>query len=63
MLKIGEKGEFLTELAYHEWPLFKNFRDSDEFFKSYLSIYGYEYASKLTSIAEEKRSEVEDFEI
>lgn len=63
MLKIGEAGDFLTELAYHEWPLFKDFRDSEEFFKAYESIYGYEYVSKLTSLAKDKKSKVEDFEI
>lgn len=63
MKKMGKKGELVTELAYHEWPLFREFRDTEEFFDGYQSVYGYKYSSKLNSLAEEKKSEVKQAEL
>jgi hypothetical protein len=40
MQAIGKEGELVTESAYHSWPLFKHFRESDIFLNSYLEIYG-----------------------
>lgn len=59
MIKMGEKGELITEFAYHDWPLFREFRDKEEFNEAYLTVYGYKYSSKLSLLAEEKKSEVE----
>jgi len=60
MEKIGKKGELINELSYHDWPLFREFRDREEFFDGYLAVYGYKYSSKLSFLAEEKKAEVED---
>jgi len=62
MEKMGKEGELIDELAYHDWPLFKTFRDREEFFEGYSSVYGYEYSFKLNSIAEEKKNDVEILE-
>ena len=58
MLKMGPEGELIGELAYHDWPLFNEFRSQQDFFDSYEEIYGYKYCQKLTSIAENKREVV-----
>lgn len=56
MFKIGKQGELITELAYHDWPLFRDFRDSREFFSAYEKIYGYKYSSKLSELANDKKT-------
>lgn len=63
MIKIGKQGELISELAYHDWPLFREFRDTQEFFDGYSTVYGYKYSAKLSSLAEEKKSEAEQAEI
>lgn len=40
MISIGKSGELVEELAYHDWPLFYKFRESDEFLKAYFEVYG-----------------------
>lgn len=62
MCKLGKEGELINELSYHDWPLFREFRDSKEFFSGYEEVYGYKYSSKLSEIAESKKSEVEQAE-
>lgn len=62
MCKLGKEGELLVELSYHDWPLFREFRDSKEFFRGYETVYGYKYSSKLHEIAETKKTEVEETE-
>jgi hypothetical protein len=62
MCKIGKAGELITEIAYHDWPLFREFRDSSEFYSGYEKVYGYKYSSKLSQIAETRKSEVESVE-
>lgn len=59
MIKIGQEGDLLNEVSYHDWPLFKDFRDTDEFFEGYKKVYGYQYMEKLSSIAEKRKNEVE----
>lgn len=39
MKSIGKTGEMITELAYHDWPLFHKFRESPEFLNAYQEIY------------------------
>jgi hypothetical protein len=39
MKSIGPKGEIVSELAYHEWPLFHKFRESAEFLNAYQEIF------------------------
>ena len=62
MTRMGKQGELISELAYHDWPLFREFRDTDGFFKAYYEIYGYQYSSKLNKLADKKKSEVEKLE-
>lgn len=59
MNKIGEVGELVIELSYHDWPLFREFRESEQFLRGYESVYNYPYISKLTELAEQTRNEVE----
>lgn len=47
MLKIGEKGEIINELSYHQFPLFHEFRETPEFRDAYEVIYGYSYISEV----------------
>lgn len=59
MLKIGKKGELVSELAYHDWPLFRDFRSTEAFFSAYAEIYGYDFVDKLSSLANEAETQVE----
>lgn len=59
MVRIGKKGEFVDELSYHDFPLFREFRDSDQFLIGYKVVYGYQYLYKFQELAEETQSEVE----
>lgn len=47
MRQIGKSGELVHQGAYHDWPLFSEFRDRDEFCKAYLDVYGHDYHAKL----------------
>jgi hypothetical protein len=49
MAKIGANGS-VTDINYHEWPLFKEFRNSREFSVAYDSIFGkpFQDVSKVT---------------
>lgn len=60
MIKIGKEGELINEMSYHEWPLFRDFRDQQEFFEGYEEVYGYRYSSKLSSIAGEIDTEISE---
>lgn len=40
MIKIGNRDEDVDELAYHHWPLFKEFRKSSIFLDTYEKIFG-----------------------
>lgn len=60
MKKMGQEGELIIELSYHDWPLFKDFVNSEEFTLGYREVYGYEYVSKLSSIAIEEKNKVEN---
>ncbi len=40
MKRIGKTGDIVTESAYHEWPLFRAFRESTEFVSAYEDVYG-----------------------
>lgn len=59
MIRIGKKGELVSELPYHDWPLFREFRETDQFFSGYEEVYGYPYISKVQEIAEANKNEVE----
>ena len=40
MKKLGKDSEEVKESYYHEWPLFKEFRKSEDFLKAYEEIFG-----------------------
>jgi hypothetical protein len=52
MESIGDSSELISEISYLDWPLFRDFRNQEQFFEAYKNIYGYEYSSKLISLAE-----------
>jgi hypothetical protein len=60
MIKIGKTGEIICELSYHDWPLFRDFRDSKEFLDGYESVFGYPYFHKLNELADDAKQEVEE---
>lgn len=60
MIRIGVEGDIISELSYHDWPLFRDFRDSEEFLSGYEKVYGYQYSYKLSEIAEDKKAEVDE---
>lgn len=55
---IKKMDDIVNETGYIVWPLFRDFRDSPEFLKSFEQIFGYKYSVKLSCLAEEKRAEV-----
>ena len=59
MRKIGKKSDLIEEHAYHIWPLFKDFRQSDEFQTGYKEIYEYDFSEKLIESATEDKQETE----
>jgi len=62
MIKLGKQGELINESSYHDWPLFRDFRDSEEFFSGYETVFGYKYSSKLSEIAGEQKDELSQLE-
>jgi len=44
---IGGKGEILDKTAYHDWPLFRDFRSSREFLEAYEKIYKHPFIVEL----------------
>jgi len=59
MEKIGIEGDFINEHAYHVWPLFREFRQTEQFLKGYKNVYGYDFATKLKEAAKESSAETE----
>jgi len=47
MRGTGPDHEVLTEHAYHVWPLFLEFRETDQFAAAYLDLFGHTYTAKL----------------
>ena len=60
MKQLGKSGEMIDELSYHEWPLFREFRNKECFLKAYNEIYGYPFIDKLNQLVEETRKENEE---
>jgi hypothetical protein len=52
MKKIGKEGELIKEQAYHTWPLFKAFRTSPQFLKTYEEVYGRPFIVELQKVAD-----------
>ena len=59
MLSIGERGELVDEMAYHDWPLFHNFRETTEFQEAYEKIYGTPFLAKATEEAKARAKELQ----
>ncbi len=57
MERIGKDSEMVSEYAYHHWPLFREFRTSDQFLKAYENIYGYPFAVELQRTADKTQAE------
>lgn len=53
MRQIGPAGE-MPRIAYHEWPIFKQFRLSDEFRRAYQEIFGEEYQDYVLENGDEQ---------
>ena len=60
MKKIGCQEEFISEDEYHMWPLFIEFRETDEFASTYLEVFGHPYALKLREEADQASQEAEE---
>jgi hypothetical protein len=55
MLKIGrDGGELIKESAYHNFPLFSKFRESEEFMKGYEAVFGYSFISEIIRKSDDK---------
>ncbi|QHF08655.1 hypothetical protein [Pseudomonas syringae] len=59
MKKIGESGELIYEEAYHDWPLFKKFRESEQFLDGYEAVYGVKYLAKLAELVTDAQDNAE----
>ena len=57
MKKIGRQEKFISEDDYHMWPLFIEFRETDEFASTYLEVFGHPYVSKLREKADQTSQE------
>lgn len=60
MEKIGSNGKFVDEGAYHSWPLFRSFVDTDQFKRAYEEIYGHPFITELKKIAADAESKTEE---
>lgn len=58
MIKIGKEGELINEDSYHTWPLFRDFRNTEEFNDAYLEIYKYCYSSRLSEVSDTMKEEI-----
>lgn len=53
MKKIGKNGEIITQLSYHNWPLFQDFRDKTEFHAAYQEIYNIPFIEEAAKEVQE----------
>ncbi|RYH69865.1 MAG: hypothetical protein EON54_02005 [Alcaligenaceae bacterium] len=51
MREIGKSGELVNQIAYHRWPLFHKFQESDIFQTAYEEVYGESFAKKVVEDA------------
>lgn len=59
MNKIGKTGDYIYEESYHQFPLFKEFRQTKQFLETYEKIYGQSFANKVQKDADKQTEEVE----
>lgn len=66
MREIGAGDQLLSQEAYHLWPLFLEFRETDEFAFAYQDLFGHSYSDKveqdILSAEESLQSEADDDE-
>jgi hypothetical protein len=60
MRRIGKKGELVRQEGYHVWPLFRAFRQTNEFMGAYQEIYGYPFVDKLKRDAEAANADAQE---
>lgn len=60
MIKAGKTADLIQESSYHDWPLFREFRETQEFLEGYEEVYGYKYLTKLRLLADKQSIEVTD---
>lgn len=53
---IGKQGELITELGYHNWPLFNDFRGTLEFQEAYEDVYGIPFKVKMSAEAQREEN-------
>jgi hypothetical protein len=47
MRKIGANDSLLSEETYHQWTLFLEFRETEQFSQAYHEIFSHSYSEKL----------------
>lgn len=55
MRSIGKIGEIVDEVAYHRWPLFYKFRESELFEAAYVDVYGKSFSQQVIKEADATR--------
>jgi hypothetical protein len=58
MLRIGKDGEFVKEVAYHTFPLFRAFRLQDCFLKTYERIFGRAFLEPVQETLDETKKQL-----
>lgn len=49
MVRIGPENDKVSKEAYHDWPLFQKFRETDTFTESYKKVFNEEFTRALPS--------------
>lgn len=57
---MGKRGEFVDQQAYHAWPLFRAFRETNEFMGAYQEIYGHPFFDQLKRDAEAANADAQE---
>jgi hypothetical protein len=60
MRAIGKSGDFVSEQAYHVWPLFRDFRGTESFQQAYEHVYGYPFLAEVQRSADATRIEARE---
>ncbi|MCW8346691.1 hypothetical protein MD535_11850 [Vibrio sp. ZSDZ65] len=63
MLQIGVSSDLICERAYLEWPLFKQFRNTEQFLSAFAEVYGYPFITKMQQSAHDHEKEVDEKDI
>jgi hypothetical protein len=58
MKQIGKRGSLIVEDSYHLWPLFRDFRATEDFRKAYEEVFGHEFISELHKAVENAAASV-----